>query len=176
MWVAVRQRFQAFQADLNLTPAQLNDGIGKAIGVGKALERAYNGAASEQPPIFFVGSWGKGTQVRPSNDVDIMVTFDWRAYQRFEARSGNKQSQLLQEVKGHLATPYPQTTIRGDGQVIVVGFNTIKVEVVPVFPLQNGQYLMPDANDGGGGERSTPALRLISSMPSTSGPGTRGRS
>src|SRR5215204_3954312 len=88
MWVAVRQRFQAFQADLNLTPAQLNDGIGKAIGVGKALERAYNGAASEQPPIFFVGSWGKGTQVRPSNDVDIMVTFDWRAYQRFEARSG----------------------------------------------------------------------------------------
>src|SRR5215204_5907499 len=93
----VRQRFQAFQADLNLTPAQLNDGIGKAIGVGKALERAYNGAASEQPPIFFVGSWGKGTQVRPSNDVDIMVTVDWRAYQRFEARSGNKQSQLLQE-------------------------------------------------------------------------------
>jgi len=149
MWIAVRQRFQAFYRDLKLTEAQIEDGIGKAIGVGKALERAYNGGSSDKPPIFFVGSWGKGTQVRPSGDVDIMAVFDWSVYQRFEERAGNKQSQLLQEIKGHLLTPYPQTDIRGDGQVVVVGFNSITVELVPVFRLESGQYLMPDTNDGG---------------------------
>lgn len=149
MWVAVRQRFRAFHEDLNLTREQLEDGIGKAVRVTEVLERAYNGRVADQPPLRIVGSWGKGTQVRPSADIDIMVEFAPAVLQRFEARVGNKQSQLLQEVKAFLSVAYPQTDMRGDGQVVVVGFNTLTVEVVPVFDLPGGQYLMPDTNDGG---------------------------
>ncbi|TBC01898.1 SMODS domain-containing nucleotidyltransferase, partial [Rhizobium ruizarguesonis] len=149
MWKAVRQRFGLFHADLNITQPQRDDGVTKAIGVGKALERAYNGSASDNPPIFLVGSWGKGTQLRPSTDIDIMAKFDWGVHERFEQRANNKQSQLLQEIREYLVEPYPQTDIRADGQVVVISFNTITVELVPVFPLSNGQYLMPDTNGGG---------------------------
>lgn len=160
MWVAVRQRFRAFHEDLNLTREQLEDGIGKAVRVTQALERAYNGRVADQPPLLIVGSWGKGTQVRPSADIDIMVKFASAVLQRFEARTGNSQSQLLQEVKAFLLDAYPQTDMRGDGQVVIVQFNTITVEVVPVFDLPGGQYLMPDTNDGGKWKTVDPAAPI----------------
>lgn len=149
MWVAVRQRFARFHADLSPTRDQIDDAFGKAKRVGQDLERAYNGEASDNPPVFAVGSWGKGTQVRPSADIDIMARFDWDVYRRFEAYSHNGQSALLQEIKSKLETPYPQTRIRGDGQVVMIDFNSILVELVPVFRLNNGQFIMPDANHGG---------------------------
>lgn len=149
MWVAVRQRFQRFHEELNISTDDYEDGIGKAVRVTQALERAYNAKVGDQPPLLIVGSWGKRTQVRPSGDIDIMVEFNWSVYRRFEDRAGNKQSQFLQEVKLFLSDAYPQTDMRGDGQVVVVGFNSIVVEVVPVFKFDNGNYLMPDSNNGG---------------------------
>ncbi|AWV14893.1 hypothetical protein A3862_04715 [Methylobacterium sp. XJLW] len=160
MWVAVRQRFRAFNEDLNLTREQLDNGIGKAVRVTQALERAYNGRVADRPPLLIVGSWGKGTQVRSSADIDIMVQFASAVLQRFEARTGNRQSQLLQEVKAFLLNTYPQTDMRGDGQVVMVQFNTITVEVVPVFDLPGGQYLMPDTNDGGRWKTVDPAAQI----------------
>ena len=70
-------------------------------------------------------------------------------YQRFESAKGNKQSALLQEVKRVLQRTYPNTDLRGDGQVVVVGFYRMSVEVVPAFALQNGQYLTCDTHAGG---------------------------
>ncbi len=73
----------------------------------------------------------------------------WSEKSRFDQRTGNVQSQLLQEVKSVLDDGYRQTVIRGDGQVVVVAFNTITVEIVPVFLLNNDQFIMPDTNGGG---------------------------
>lgn len=160
MWVAVRERFQRFHEELNLSTDDYHDGIGKAVRVTQALERAYNGKVTDEPPLLIVGSWGKGTQVRPSGDIDIMVEFDWSVYTRFEERAGNKQSQFLQEVKLFLLGAYPQTDIRGDGQVVVVGFNSIIVEVVPVFKLACGQFLMPDTNNGGRWKTVDPGAQI----------------
>ena len=70
-------------------------------------------------------------------------------YWRLQQRTGNRQSQLLQEVKSRLQTTYQQTDIGGDGQVVVVPFNTCKVEVAPAFACQGGGYLVCDAHDGG---------------------------
>jgi len=71
-------------------------------------------------------------------------------YQRFDAYASNGQSALLQEVKGHLEATYPQTKIRGDGQVVEVAFNSMKIEVVPVFRYDDaGNWVMPDTNLGG---------------------------
>ena len=151
MWAAVRQRFSTFHADLKLTQSQVEDGGTKATGIARSLQRAYypHAPAEIRPPAFLVGSWGKGTQVRPPNDVDMMFEIPGADYHQINARSGNKQSALIQEVKDSLADTYVQTTMRGDGQVVQVQFNTLMVEVVPVFRLQNGQFYMPDTRDGG---------------------------
>lgn len=160
MWVAVTQRFSRFHANLNPTEEQVDDAFGKAKRVGQALERAYGGEATETPPVFAVGSWGKGTQVRPSADIDIMARFDWSVYQRFHSYAYNGQSALLQEVKEKLEIPYPQTRKRGDGQVVQIDFNSILVELVPVFLIGNGQFIMPDTNGGGSWKTVDPVSQI----------------
>src|ERR1700754_560855 len=98
MWIGVRQRFSRFAADLNITKDQFDDGYSKHVNVGRALERAYYGANSDDHhPGFMVGSWGKDTQVRPPNDVDAFFVIPASEKIRFDLRIGNKQSALLQE-------------------------------------------------------------------------------
>src|SRR3712207_8104877 len=46
---------------------------------------------AENAPGFLVGSWGKGTQLRPPNDVDLFTILPWEDYVRFDQRAGNKQ-------------------------------------------------------------------------------------
>lgn len=150
MWAGVTERFRRFHQDLQLTANEINDGTGKQIGIRQSLQRAYWGPTSDNPPGFLVGSWGKQTAVRPPNDIDLFMQLPAAVYQRFEGYTGNRQSALLQEVKNHLLKTYPQTSMRGDGQVIVVAFNSIKIEVVPVFRWDDtGTWIMPDANAGG---------------------------
>lgn len=150
MWAGVTERFRRFHAALQPTSAEVDDAVAKQLGVRQSLQRAYWGPTTDNPPGFMVGSWGKRTMVRPSNDVDVFMPLPAEVYSRIEGYSGNRQSALLQEVKNNLASTYWQTNMRGDGQVVVVNFNTIKIEVVPVFRLNNaGAWLMPDTNNGG---------------------------
>lgn len=70
-------------------------------------------------------------------------------YQRFEQRAGNKQSALLQEVKGVLLATYPQTDMRGDGQVVIVPFGHVTIEIAPAFLSSDRRMFICDTNDGG---------------------------
>lgn len=150
MWAGVTERFRRFHRSLQLTTDEINDGIAKQLGVRQSLQRAYWGPTTETPPGFIVGSWGKQTAIRPPNDIDLFMQLPAEVYHRFDGYTGNKQSALLQEVKGHLLTTYPQTNMRGDGQVVIVAFNTITIEVVPVFKWDDtGTWVMPDTNAGG---------------------------
>lgn len=150
MWAGVTERFRRFHAALQPTTAEVDDATAKQIGVRQSLQRAYWGPTTDNPPGFLVGSWGKRTMVRPSNDIDLFMPLPTEEYHRIEAYAGNKQSALLQEVKSSLGDTYWQTDMRGDGQVVVVNFNTIKVEIVPVFRWDDaGAWLMPDTNGGG---------------------------
>lgn len=161
MWIGVRQRFRRFHADLLLTDDQVTDGLTKQLGVRQSLQRAYYEQATDSPPGFVVGSWGKRTAVRPPRDVDIFFELPVAVYHRINSNTGNVQSQLLQEVRGHLLTTYPQTAMRGDGQVVTVGFNTIAVEVVPAFRYDDqGRFYMPDTNDGGRWKLVDPAAEI----------------
>jgi hypothetical protein len=154
-WQYVRWRFRAFLANLTITPSQREDGTTKQAGVRACLNRHYFGTTSETENSFLIGSWGKGTQVRPPRDVDILFLLPGNVWQRYQQRDGNRQSQLLQEVKDVLAATYSQTTMRGDGQVICIPFNTKPVELSPGFRCQDGSIIICDTNDGGRYKTST---------------------
>ena len=87
--------------------------------------------------------------MRPPRDVDLYFTLPVSVYTRFQGYIWNRQSALLQEVKDILAETYPGTDMRGDGQVVVVKFESYNVEVVPAFLLKNGRYWICDTNQGG---------------------------
>lgn len=148
-WYYVESRFTRLLDNLAITDAQLQDGTTKQAGVRACLNRAYWGHSSETANSLLIGSWGKLTQVRPSRDIDILFLLPPSVYHQYQGRSGNRQSQLLQEVKNALAETYSQTTMRGDGQVVVIPFNTIPIEVSPGFRCTDGSILVCDANNQG---------------------------
>lgn len=148
-WQYVTRRFTRFLDNITITEAQLTDGTTKHYGVRSCLNSWYYGYASDEENSLLIGSWGKETRVRPSRDVDVLFLLPIAVYHRFQDRSGNRQSHLLQEVKEVLGKTYSQTAIRGDGQVVVVPFNTTPIEVSPGFRMQDGSILVCDANGGG---------------------------
>src|SRR5204863_93608 len=83
-------------------------------------------------------------RVRPPRDIDVLFALPYAVYHRYEGKTGNKQSQLLQEVKNVLAQCYTVTKMRGDGQVVVIPFATQSVELVPAFSLTDGKYWVCD--------------------------------
>lgn len=147
--MSVGSRFDAFLNNISLTEVQKTAGSERRASVVGALNSHYWGSSSDTANSKYVGSWGKFTRIRPPRDVDVLFELPTSVYERFRNRAGNKQSQLLQEVKGVLAAKFPNTDVRGDGPVVKVPFVSYNVELVPAFPLKGGGYWVCVTNDGG---------------------------
>jgi hypothetical protein len=113
MWSHVTSRFKAFSANLCLTVKQLQDGNTKFHGLVSTLNAAYRSHNSTTENGFMIGSWAKDTCIRPPRDVDMYYVLPYSVYQRFQAYApgANKQSALLQEVKGKILASYPTSSI-----------------------------------------------------------------
>ena len=98
-WIAVRQRFEQFHRNLSLTALQQQDADTKRAGVVGCLNRHYYGTSSATDNSFVIGSWGKGTSIRPPRDIDLYFLLPVNVHHRFQVYFGNRQSALLQEVK-----------------------------------------------------------------------------
>jgi hypothetical protein len=160
--MTVSQRFEKLLSNIAITEDQKQDGIKKHTGVRECLNEHYYGSALQYSNSMLVGSWAKSTVIRPPRDIDVLFELPYSVYQRFENKTGNKQSQLLQEVKGVLSAWYSTTKMRADGQVIVVPFNSYSVEVLPAFKLSNGRYRICDTNDGGKYKETDPEAEMKS--------------
>jgi len=147
--MTVTQRFSRFLSNITLTWSEKEDGEAKHRGVCNCLNQHYYGLDHETQNGTLVGSWGKGTRVRPPRDVDLLFRLPDSVYWRFQQRSGNRQSALLQEVKQVLQRRYPRTDIRGDGPVVKVNFGSYNVELVPGFWFTSLQYGIPITASGG---------------------------
>lgn len=147
--MSVSKRFSAFLENITLTQAQLDAGKERRESVVRILNNHYWGSNNKTANSKFVGSWGKYTRIRPPRDVDVLFKLPNSVYDRFENRTGNRQSQLLQEVKGVLSTSFPKTAIKGDGPVVKVPFSSYDVELIPAFLLQSGRYWICMTESGG---------------------------
>ncbi|MDR6182951.1 SMODS domain-containing nucleotidyltransferase [Asaia bogorensis] len=147
--MSVSKRFDIFLRNISLTDIQKAEGASRREAVVKALNIHYWGSASGTSNSSYVGSWAKYTRIRPPRDVDILFTLPISVFHRYEQRQGNKQSQLLQEIKIILGNRFPNTSIRGDGPVVLVPFSTYNVELIPSFNLTNGQSWICVTTNGG---------------------------
>lgn len=148
--MGVAERFTTFHSNIRLTDKQRADGAAMRQSVVRALNTHYWGTSSETGNSMFVGSRGKFTNIRPPRDVDVLFTLPYSVYERFEKRTGNKQSQLLQEVKNVLQGAFPSTSyIKGDGPVVKVPFSVFDVELIPAFKLNDGKYWVCFTNNDG---------------------------
>lgn len=146
---SVADRFTTFLDNLALTQDQKDAGGARRESVIGKLNSKYWNSSSKTAHSKFVGSWGKATRIRPPRDVDVLFELPKSVYDRFQLRSGNKQSQLLQEIKDYLQPSYPNTNIRGDGPVVLIPFTSYNVELIPAFLLDTKRYWVCMTDNGG---------------------------
>lgn len=114
---------------------------------------------------FYVGSYGRGTAIETS-DVDILMELPPQEYEHFTYQAGNGQSRLLQSVKGAILGTYPNSDVKGDGQVVVVNFSDgIRFEILPSFRKTfydglDGTYKYPDSHMGGNWLSTNPKAEI----------------
>ncbi|WP_326510653.1 SMODS domain-containing nucleotidyltransferase [Aeromonas caviae] len=118
--------------------------------ITKRLNTDFWSTTSDTSHSLYVGSYGRNTATQGFSDLDIIFQLPYSVYVKYNNYSGNGQSALLQAVKNSIEKTYPTTSIRGDGQVILVPFtDKITFEVVPAFINVDDSFTYPDANNGG---------------------------
>lgn len=143
----IAKDFEVFCKEIQLDDDEMNTSKGE---IAKKLNNYYYGLENEKKEhIISVGSVGRKTAIKGSSDLDLLFVLPSSIYEKYNSYSGNGQSALLQEVKNSLKNRYPNTDIRGDGQVVVIDFSNYSVELVPGFLQENDVFKYPDTNNGG---------------------------
>lgn len=118
--------------------------------ITKRLNIDYWGNDSDIYHSRYVGSVGRNTAAITSSDIDMVFQLPYETYVKFSNYSSNGQSALLQEVKRSIEKTFSITSLKADGQVIVVPFaDGITFEVVPVFENTDGSFTYPNSLGGG---------------------------
>ena len=82
---------------------------------------------------------GRNTAIQGFSDLDMLFQLPYSVYEQYDRYAGNGQSALLQAVKNSIEKTYSKTSLRVDGQVILVPFTDgITLEVVPAFVSSPG--------------------------------------
>ncbi len=129
---------------------------GQYENITRALNRKYRGSESKADNSLQVGSYGRFTAIKGVSDLDMIYEMPTVEWARFKVEGTGRQSALLQEVKAAIEKSYPNTKMRGDGQVVVISFGAQEVEVVPSFKQSDDSYKYPDTNNGGKWKTTNP--------------------
>ena len=157
--MSIGQQFTTFLTNIQLTANQIQDAKTKYDGVCEKLHNKYHSTAYDGSTKVLAGSYGKNTAISPPTDIDVIFILPYSEFKRYDSHSGNGQSHLLQDIKNVLLEKYPNTNMRGDGQVVMVNFVSYYVEVVPSFLLA-GSYYIPDTNNGGRWKLTSPKSEM----------------
>ena len=125
--------------------------------ITRRLNTDFWSTTSDTSHSLYVGSYGRNTAIEGFSDLDMIFQLPDSIYKQYDEYEGNGQSALLQAVKKSIEKTYATTSIRADGQVILVPFTDgITFEVVPAFLNTDDNYTYPDANDGGSWRTTNP--------------------
>lgn len=146
-WLYVDRRFELLFRAMQYSDAQITDYDTKLDGLRECLNAKYWPSLLPHEITFIItGSWMKNTPVRTCSDIDVIFLLPHSVYNRYALRTGNIQSDLLQEIRQALLLKYPTTAIKGDGPTVVVDFSSVKVEIAPAFLDPTGSRYITNPN------------------------------
>jgi hypothetical protein len=156
---SIADKFKALLGNLRTQ----NDDVvrSRRRAITKRLNQDFWGSNSETEHTRFIGSYGRGTEIKGASDVDLLARLPSSLFSRYDSYIGNGQSALLQNVRDSIRKTYYSTDVGGDGQVVVVRFSDgVKFEVVPAFVRTDGSYTYPDSNGGGSWKKMDPGPEI----------------
>lgn len=151
----IKQTFQDFSNNLIVTN---QESIENRFGlITQRLNEDFHGIKSKTENGVYVGSYGRDTAINGVSDLDMIFILPDSLYSQYNNRQGNKQSQLLQDVRNSIYKTYTNSKVRGDGQVVVIQFTNDHIEVCPCFLESDGSFTFPDSNNGGSWKKTNPS-------------------
>ncbi len=116
---------------------------------------------SDTAHSLYAGSYGRNTGISGISDLDMLFRLPYQLYEQYNSHAGNGQSALLQAVRKSIANTYSVTSIKADGQVILVPFDDgMTFEVVPAFLNKDDSFTFPDSNDAGSWRTTDPRREI----------------
>lgn len=156
--------FKKFLDRIKLTDPQKSDAKTKIRSVCEALHSKYYPTTTyDGSTKLLIGSYGKQTHIRPPKDIDLLFKMPDSEFERFDSLSGNKQSQLLQEIRTTLKNRFSTTEeIKAWGKIILINFTESNhtVELLPAWRLDSGEYRIPNTSDGGSWDIWNPSAEI----------------
>ena len=152
--------FSTFCSNIAIPQSKRTTMSNRRKAIAKRLNLDFRGYSTESY-CFYAGSVGRNTANKSVSDIDMIFVMPWNIYTKYDNYQSNGQSQFLQAVKNSIATTYPSTYLKGDGQVVVVNFSDgMKFEVVPAFENSDGTYTYADSNNGGSWLKTNPKAEI----------------
>ena len=139
--------FEQFRQNLSVSNA--DDISTKYANITTRLNLDFWEIENDTRHSLQVGSYGRKTAIDGVSDLDMVFELPPANYERYKKLMGNGPSTMLQEVRTSLLKRYPQSDVRADGQIVAVNFRGYRVEVLPAFLTNAGNYIYGDTNDGG---------------------------
>lgn len=155
-------RFSRLLGALELLPEERAAGMAAHDKARRALDREFYGFSLFASHTILIGSWAKGTAIRPPRDLDLLFVLPPRLDESSGARAPQADSPLghLHDVKEVLATVARETHLRRDGRAVIADFDGVSMEVSAGFARRNGCYEICDAGQGGRYHACCPAAEL----------------
>lgn len=150
----LKEDFETFCSNIQLDNIEEMNTTIKEIT--KKLNKHYYDMDDDNEHMYKVGSIGRETAIKNTSDLDILFDLPKETYTKYDNYESNGQSALLQEVKNILLERYPNTKMKGDGQVVVISFSKYKVELVPAFKQTDNRFKYPNSNNGGSWKYTDP--------------------
>lgn len=148
--MGVAEWFSDFCGALRIKNEQRTSFAYRTSRITKAVNTWFRGIDNDSAYRFYVGSMGRGTAIPSVSDVDLLVELPASVYDQYNGYAGNKQSSFLSAVRSAIQTTYPNSSVSGDGQVVVINFSdNVTYEVLPAFLGNKGGYVFADSNNGG---------------------------
>src|SRR6266851_4359045 len=138
---SVASCFSELLARLELTQAQAEAASTHAKGIREFFDDNFTMAER----VFTMGSYRRGTIVRPERDIDLIAVFGYPAHKAFWDGGSRK---FLTHIRNKLNDDYSRTEVSARQVAAVLKFTDIEAEVVPAFRRDGGGYLIPDGKDG----------------------------
>jgi hypothetical protein len=148
MSLTTAEAFNRFLVRISPTEAQREEIASKRKKTHEYLETVFS--SSSKLPLkrtVIIGSAGRGTIVRPVDDIDVMAEFQNKdgIFEQYRKDSGA----FLQRISRALNAKTSIATIGARGQAVRLFYTSgAVVDIAPVFKWQGSGYALP-SGDGG---------------------------
>ena len=161
--MGVAENFRAFRDEYLISRTLMSSISARYKRITRRLNTDFWDTDSDVSHSLYIGSYGRDTAAKGVSDIDMYSRLPYSVWEQYNGYQGNGQSALLQAVRASMQKTYPTTSLKGDGQVVVVSFDDgITFEVLPVFNNEGGSMTFPDSNDGGSWKTCNPKAEMDS--------------